>query len=224
MFSKRETYGKKGNRTTRFGPAMRIVGPEESIVSGKLHSPNEIAGSKLQKYIDELLPGYGEVYKQEMILSEQLRFMNMRVLATVMVILHRLEENYKGTMDMADYELTDVLREIEKRYDTTEQTAYEIYSMNVFNNNTFNYDAIKKDITHLTTIMMESEKSSEKKPSELLELDFNIINLRMFATCFRYARYVQVFRTERMLREEERRLQEEENVEQISSEEIEDTD
>jgi len=77
----------KGNRQTRLGPRMATEGPRRT--DGKAQTPDQIALNKLMKLLDK--PGVlrNERYSYVNMLSnaEQIRFMNMPVVAQVLLYM-----------------------------------------------------------------------------------------------------------------------------------------
>lgn len=80
----------KGNRKTRLGPRTR--GEPETRPGGERQTPDDIAIKKLAKLLDK--PGLTQrdryAYTGLMIRAEQIRFMNMPVLAEVLLYMHHV--------------------------------------------------------------------------------------------------------------------------------------
>lgn len=95
----------KGTRKTRHGPAMRI---------GRKHggplTPNEIAVNRLRNFlkVPELPPSKRRDYENIMLKAEQIRFMNMQVLAQVLLYL-----NSRGD-DPSDFSYQAILPYIDR--------------------------------------------------------------------------------------------------------------
>lgn len=85
-----EFHRGKGNRGTRFGPRMRM-GAEAQDEGRKTATPDRIATNKLYKLLDKpgMSPKDREAYRSLMLRAEQVRFMNMEVLAQAILYIHQ---------------------------------------------------------------------------------------------------------------------------------------
>lgn len=77
----------KGNRQTRLGPRMATEGPRRA--SGRAQTPDQIALNKLMKLLDKPNVPRNERYSYVNMLgnAEQIRFMNMPVVAQVLLYM-----------------------------------------------------------------------------------------------------------------------------------------
>lgn len=85
----------KGQRKIRTGPRMRIETTTHPGSGKVIQSPDQIALRKLSKLLDK--PGlerYDRIQSQNKVAgAEQLRFMNMAVLAEVLLFMHHVGHN-----------------------------------------------------------------------------------------------------------------------------------
>lgn len=85
-----EFHRGKGNRGARFGPRMRL-GADDRTGGKKAQAPDKIATDKLFKLLDK--PGMmlddRKAYRNLMLGAEQVRFMNMDVLAQAILYIHQ---------------------------------------------------------------------------------------------------------------------------------------
>lgn len=82
----------KGNRKTRLGPRIRTEVETRRGTEKQTQTPDDIAINKLAKLLDK--PGLTQrdrfAYTGLMIRAEQIRFMNMPVLAEVLLFMHNV--------------------------------------------------------------------------------------------------------------------------------------
>lgn len=101
IFGGNQNYG-KGNRANRFAGRIRTDNPFRT----KFYTPNEIAANKLfQRLNGRGVPSVDQIaYRNSFVKAEQIRFMNMDVLAEVLVFINIRKNNQERIVADLNFE------------------------------------------------------------------------------------------------------------------------
>ncbi len=167
----------KGNRKTRLGPRLNISSIRTAGENKPISTPNSIAANKLERLLRDTEVGKNRyMYKSLVEHAEQIRFMNMPVLAEVFRFMH----NYG--IDLNPQNLI---------YSQGEDITTEI----------LNYANISDYIERLIPVEMRDGSKSR----DVTANDLTITRLRLAATFLRYIQYILLLRQRAAIESEQAR-------------------